>query len=173
MNKITKSGIFLAALLPFFSLVAQTNPSIEDLMSAEELPATRVGALNSNQKRALNARIKKNAAGTIIEASTPVAAAATSQPEAAQTQEQAQPSDSWRARPDKVEFNSRFTGDFSGWTGRTRFALENGQVWEQRRGRRWKSSLSNPEVRIYQNFMCAYEMEVLEAERSIGVKRIR
>jgi hypothetical protein len=36
---------------------------------------------------------------------------------------------------------SRIVGEFSGWSGKTRFVLENGQVFEQRRPGRWKITL--------------------------------
>jgi hypothetical protein len=85
----------------------------------------------------------------------------------------ASPDDGFRQAPEKVTINSRIAGEFNGWTGRTRFQLDNGQIWEQRRGRRWKITLDNPEVRITQNFMGAYEMEVVSESRSIGVRRLR
>lgn len=69
--------------------------------------------------------------------------------------------------------STRIVGEFEGWTGKTRFYLENGQVWEQRRGGRWKISLQNPEVLITQNLLGSYEMEVVSEGRSIGVRKLR
>lgn len=67
---------------------------------------------------------------------------------------------------------SRIVGEFSGWSGKTRFVLENGQVFEQRRRGRWKITLDNPEVRISENFMGALELEVISQGKSIGVRRV-
>jgi hypothetical protein len=72
-----------------------------------------------------------------------------------------------------VDSESGIEGKFSSWDDRTQFNLENGQVWVQRRSSRWKTQLQNPEVRIYQNFLGAFEMEVIEEGRSIGVRRVR
>jgi hypothetical protein len=81
--------------------------------------------------------------------------------------------DDFRQPRERIEISSRIAGEFNGWTGRTRFTLENGQVWEQRRGRRWKITLDSPEVRITQTFLGAYEMEIVSESRKIGVRRIR
>ncbi len=72
----------------------------------------------------------------------------------------------------KQGMTSRIVGQFDGWSGKTRFVLENGQVFEQRRPGRWKTSLQNPEVRVTQNFMGAYELEIVSEGRSIGVRRL-
>ena len=72
----------------------------------------------------------------------------------------------------KQGMTSRIVGQFDGWSGKTRFVLENGQVFEQRRPGRWKTSLQNPEVRVSQNFMGAYELEIVSEGRSIGVRRL-
>ena len=42
---------------------------------------------------------------------------------------------------------------FKGWSGKTVFKLENGQVWQQRTGGNYPYRGSNPEVRITKNFM--------------------
>jgi len=67
---------------------------------------------------------------------------------------------------------SRISGEFTGWTGDTVFRLENGQVWQQRYGKKWKTRLNNPQVVITRNFLGSFEMKVIDADRSIGVRRI-
>jgi len=83
------------------------------------------------------------------------------------------PNDGFRQRPERVEIYSRIAGAFNGWTSKTRLPLENGQIWEQRKGWRWRITLESPEVRIYKNFTGAYEMEIVSEGRSIEVRRIR
>ena len=73
---------------------------------------------------------------------------------------------------EKQGMTTRIVGQFNGWSGRTRFVLENGQVFEQRRPGRWKIALENPEVHVSQNFMGVYELEVVSEGRSIGVRRV-
>ena len=106
-------------------------------------------------------------------ASGQIAAPTTSSPARAPSSAPAAPEDYFRKAPEKIDFVSRINGNFDGWSGSTRFTLENGQVWEQRRGNRWKVSLVNTEVHIKKNFMGAFEMEVLSEGRSIGVRRIK
>ncbi len=183
---------WILVALVFSAQVAAQNANIESLMTADELRATGVADLSPEQKAALNDWLQRYlAAETSLEGSSPgraeessaslesVAPAAptghqTSTAVASTVQAQSSaPADDFGRPAERVEIQSRIAGEFNGWTGRTRFALENGQVWEQRRGRRWKINLDSPEVRIYQNFMGAYEMEVVSEDRSIGVRRIR
>jgi len=63
-------------------------------------------------------------------------------------------------------------GEFSGWSGKTRFHLSNGQVWQQRLPGRWKAHLESPRVRIEKNLFGYYKMTVVEQDRGIGVTRV-
>lgn len=168
------------------SFAAEETASIENLMTAEQLRATGVSSLNALQKAELSKWLADYLSGAtpdITENSTTpiqatpqesqvnVATESTQTPPAQVQEPESMPS--WRQRREKVDFESKIVGNFTGWEGATLFRLENGQVWQQRRGRRWKVNLQDPAVRIYQNFMGAYEMEVLSEGRSIGVKRLR
>jgi hypothetical protein len=62
---------------------------------------------------------------------------------------------------------------FKGWSGKTVFKLENGQVWQQRTGGNYPYRGSNPEVRITKNFMGFYRMELIESGKAVQVKRIQ
>lgn len=170
---------FFVALVCFSPLfiqsvfAAEDLPDIEELMTAEELRATGVDDLSNSEIRALNAWLQRfrdgeiNAAIEEAVAEAPVATATESR------EVRTEPADVYPPPRERQEISTRIAGEFNGWEGKTRFALENGQVWEQRRGRRWKITLQSPEVRLYQNFLGAWEMEVVSEERSIGVRRIR
>lgn len=136
-------------------------PGIETLMTDAERQSAGIDSLSPAQLDALNAWIATYTGAVVATTNSQPAAVA------------APPVDDFRAPPEKIDYVSRIAGEFNGWSGRTRFTLENGQVWEQRRGNRWKITLDNPEVRIYQNFLGAFEMEVISEGRSIGVRRIR
>ncbi len=71
------------------------------------------------------------------------------------------------------DLNSRIDGLFRGWTGKTKFKLANGQVWQQRYSNKWTTKIENPEVRISRNALGFYDMEVLAKGRKIGVRRIK
>ena len=70
---------------------------------------------------------------------------------------------------------SRISGDFSGYSGKQRFQLENGQVWQMRRDkgvRRFKA-LKNPEVIIKTNVLGFYVMSIPTIKLKLPVKRLK
>jgi len=68
---------------------------------------------------------------------------------------------------------ARLQGEFRGWDGKTIFRLNNGQVWQQRVGGKYRSpTLVDPEVELVKGRF-GYYMEILSSGRSVGVKRIR
>lgn len=146
------SFLLSTLLLAPASLSAQDRfPGIEALMTAEERAASGVDELSSSQIEALNRWLVRYTANE-----APVL-----QVENEEVIEVV-----------KQGMTSRIVGEFNGWDGRTRFVLENGQVFQQRRPGRWKITLQNPEVLISQNFMGAYELEIVSEGRSIGVRRV-
>ena len=71
------------------------------------------------------------------------------------------------------EIRSRVLGDFTGWTGKTVFRLENGQVWRQARtGRFVYRGEPNPVVTIRRGFMGSYRLSVEGANTQINVRRV-
>jgi hypothetical protein len=62
---------------------------------------------------------------------------------------------------------------FTGWTGKTIFKLENGQVWQQRRQGNHPYRGSNPQVKISKNIMGFFRMELVENGKSVQVKRLK
>ena len=62
---------------------------------------------------------------------------------------------------------------FSGWSGNTVFRLANGQVWQQRRAGNYAYPGSEPRVKITQNFLGFYRMELIENGKAVLVKRLR
>ena len=71
------------------------------------------------------------------------------------------------------EIQTRIVSDFSGWTGRTVFVLENGETWQQRMDGEYSYSGSDTRVAIRRGFMGLYRMELLATGRWIGVRRIK
>lgn len=166
---------------------AEDSLGIEKLMSAQERAETGIDSLSPAELEALNSWLQNNDIGEsrnsraaeVVSAArggataAPAVIEATATPEEAEVQADAVADDGFGQPRERREINSRISGEFNGWTGRTTFRLDNGQVWQQRRGRRWKITLDNPEVTIKENFLGAYEMEVVAEGRSIGVRRIR
>ena len=70
-------------------------------------------------------------------------------------------------------FEATITGGFSGWSGKTVFALDNGQVWRQRTGSsRYRHTRGGNEVRFKRSFLGLWTMTVVSTGRSVGVRRI-
>jgi len=62
---------------------------------------------------------------------------------------------------------------FRGWSGDTVFYLDNGQIWKQRTKGQHVYTGDDNRVVISQNALGFYEMRLIAADRSVGVKRIK
>jgi hypothetical protein len=71
------------------------------------------------------------------------------------------------------EIRSRHVPGFTGWTGKTVFRLENGQVWQQTRsGRMAYRGPDRPMITIKRGFMGGYQLTVEGINKKVYVKRI-
>jgi hypothetical protein len=145
-----------AAAVPLLVAVTVTAaddfPGIESLMSAEEFRAAGLEGLSPAQLKALNDWLIRYTAedAPVLESREAV-----------------------REVKKDFEIVSRLSGDFSGWTGKTIFTLENGQRWQQRlEGRYSYDGPPNPEVRITRNFFGFHKMTLVDEDRGIGVTRL-
>ena len=73
----------------------------------------------------------------------------------------------------KTAVRRRIVGHFSGWTGKTVFRLDNGEIWKQRLVSRYAVSLENPQVEINKNLFGFYEMKIVKTGRRVGVSRVK
>ena len=75
---------------------------------------------------------------------------------------------------DRIE--ARLVGEFTGWTGTTKFALDNGQVWQQTRNYipdyKPREPISQAKVTITRSFAGSYKMRIEGVKRIVQVKRI-
>lgn len=82
-------------------------------------------------------------------------------------------SDSPARKPGRqVLAKTRIAGAFTGWRGKTRFTLENGETWRQRTKGHYVYRAEYPEVEIYENRFGFPMLEVVATGRSIGVSRV-
>lgn len=74
--------------------------------------------------------------------------------------------------PDEVV--SRISGSFDGWSGKTVFRLENGQVWKQVESGRFspRGPMSNPKVTIDRGFLGAWRLKVEGYNSFVKVERV-
>jgi hypothetical protein len=71
------------------------------------------------------------------------------------------------------EIQSRYDGQFTGWSGNTLFRLENGQVWKQAQSGRVSARVAHPTVTIKRTALGSYRMNVEGLGESIRVERVR
>ncbi len=172
-----------------------------DGMTASERAATGVDRLTPNEREALNRWLSEhlgapvmpqaaaeptrsdNAPASDMTPST-VVAAETAQGvdgqdvaiEAEVARRVAQELAAARADEEALEtgepFEAQVLGGFTGWSGKTVFTLDNGQVWRQRHATTYRYRGDDNRVRLEANFFGLWEMTVLSTGRSVGVRRI-
>jgi hypothetical protein len=143
----------LAPALALAGDAAKTFPGIEALMTGEEYQAAGLDKLTPGERGALNRWLIRYTA---------------------------EDSQLLRTHDEEVikaveeqEILSVILPPFNGWTGKTIFKLENGQVWQQRRQGNYPYRGSSPQVRISKNIMGFFRMELLENGKSVQVKRLK
>jgi len=134
---------------------AAEAPDVRRLMSAEEFRAAGLGRLTPAELEALNAWLIRYTAGEapVLRASSPA------------VREEVR-------RGEASVIRSRIAGPFEGWSGRTLFRLENGQVWQQRMSGTWRHRADSPEVEIRRNVLGNWEMRLPQSGKQIGVTRV-
>ncbi|EED31889.1 hypothetical protein NOR53_3244 [gamma proteobacterium NOR5-3] len=154
----TIAGSWFAVFLLIYTGTAAAAdddfPGFEKLMSKQEFADTGLKKLSGDELEALNQWLIRYTAGDaqILQTS----------------------SEAVREAEKDFAVESQITGDFSGWSGKTVFRLENGQVWKQRLSGRYPyRGPANPKVVITKNFMGYYKMTLVDVDRSIGVSRVR
>lgn len=79
--------------------------------------------------------------------------------------------------PPVSSVEARLVGDFNGWSGKTVFALDNGQVWRQTnnniRDYTPRSPIPQPKVTISKGMFGSYNMQVDGVKRIVQVKRVK
>ena len=75
-----------------------------------------------------------------------------------------------RDAPEVIQ--SRILGDFRGWSGNTRFPLENGQIWRQTQASTFIVKVKDPEVTIRRAAFGSYLLKIEGFNSSVRVERI-
>ena len=71
------------------------------------------------------------------------------------------------------QITSRILGEFKGWSGYTKFQLENGQIWQQSSEGLLIVRMNNPTVSIKKSFFGTYNLNVEGVNSTIKVRRIQ
>lgn len=177
-KSVMKRTITFALLM--VGLAAAEPARLRDL-PAGQFRAAGLHKLSAEELAALEALWAGRAQAARAEAEAKVAAAESRAPLA-----EAQPDESrtpgWlkalvtlkrvEERPEEAQaLESRIAGNFKGWSGRTLFTLENGQVWQQVAGGEYfDKTLRQPAVRIYPAAFGAFWLEVEGVKQRVRVR---
>lgn len=202
-TRFTALLISATLLLPLSATAETTEAqTLSDLMSADEIQAMGLDQLSEKQRAQLMQWILRHSATATSEAEQPASAAplvgasqvqeasVTATPEpagkpaptatavaAAGPATAPAPVENYdtfgKSPPRSDEMHSRIVGSFEGWSGATRFELENGQVWQQRYETTWRTNMDNPEVIIRRHMLGLHRMEVVGTGKSVPVKRLK
>lgn len=172
--------------------VAAAEPSFWQQMTPEQRRAAGVDRLTPEQQAALDAAaaqfVREGARQEVevakAQAQTEKLAAvqqakALAKEEAraevkAERKKQAAANAGLAVREDDEAIRTRIVGDFRGWTGRSVFTLENGQVWQQTdKEDRAFPKMVNPEVELVPHRLFGWKMTLVAEGLSIYVKRVK
>ena len=149
--------MLLPALALSWSLAAAAEraaPPVQSLMSPEDFAASGLDKLTDAEREHLS--------GWLARYRTDLTAG----PAPPKTAEQ-------RAEERKIEIVAKVIPGFNGWSGKTVFQLDNGQVWQQRQTGKLRYTGGDSTVVISQNFLGGYMLKHPDSGRTVGVKRIR
>jgi hypothetical protein len=152
----------LLLVLATTGLQAQDFSSLEERMSAAEFRAAGLDKLSPEELAALNAWLRGRTAGRPAPAGGALAPAP------------AQDRIGFHDTTEERMVVSRIVGQFTGWDGKTRFELENGQVWQQAESATLKGiSVDSPAVTIEPAFLGSWLLRVDGFNQRVRVRRIK
>ena len=171
--------------------LASESDNIESAMSAEERVKSGVDALTAEQRQFLNEWLKENYGRRSESVVTRIAAddrrELSEQPAKLETTPEAieaevdrrvaaklaDTRESENTKQSESAFEARLTGDFTGWSGKTIFKLDNGQVWRQRSSANYRHRGSDRRVKFKKNWMGGWEMTVVSSGKTVLVRKVQ
>lgn len=186
----TRAFVLLSLCTATSSIAAPTFESLDKAMTADERVKSGIDSLTAQQREFLNswlkARYGEPAQAEASESDTAIvrtpATSVTTEADAQAIETEVErrvaaklaATQTGKDSPKgEIEFEARLVGDFKGWTGKTVFKLDNGQVWRQRSASTYRYKGADTRVRFEQNWMGGWEMEVLSTGKSVLVKKLR
>lgn len=156
--------LFITGLLGCLpaALAAETFPGVKKAMTPEEFAAAGLAKLGEDELAELDRWIARH---TGQEVATEVAQ------QAAELRRLESAPPARESTPERIV--ASIVQPFAGWDGRTRFILDNGQIWQQRLEGRYRYSGDDTRVVIQRNFFGFYVMTLTATGRAIGVERVR
>ena len=190
---ISITAIGISSFMVIFTGLASASESenIESVMSAEERLRSGVDTLTAEQRQFLNDWLKENYGRRTESVVTRTALDEQSElskqpakleatPEAIEAEidrrvaaKLVDKRESEKTKQSESAFEARLTGDFTGWTGKTMFKLDNGQVWRQRSSANYRHRGSDSRVKFKKNWMGGWEMTVVSSGKTVLVRKVQ
>lgn len=146
--------VFSAGLTLAAAADDRAPPPVETLMTPEDYAASGLDKLSAGEREHLSEWLERYRRGAI------------EGPPPKKTSEQL-------AEEKTLEIVAKVVPAFRGWSGKTLFKLDNGQVWQQRQVGKLRYNGEDSSVLIYRNMLGGYMLKHNDTGRSVGVKRIQ
>jgi len=150
--------IFCLVAVPAAAQDDSEAPNVEFLMTPEDFRASGLDKLSDAERAHLSEWLERYREGAFV------------------GPEVNKPPSEWTEAEKSAERNfqivAKVVPSFRGWSGKTTFRLDNGQVWQQRMPGRLSYSGGDSEVVVTKNLMGGYILEHVESGRSVLVKRV-
>ena len=186
----TQAFVLLSLCTATSSIAAPTFESLDQAMTADERVKSGIDSLTAQQREFLNswlkarygepAQVEAGESDTAIVRTPATSVTTEADAQAIETEVERRVAAKLAATQtgkdnpkDDMPLEARLVGDFKGWTGKTVFRLDNGQVWRQRSASTYRHKGSDMRVRFEQNWMGGWQMEVLSTGKSVLVKKMR
>ncbi len=166
-----------------FALSETAGGDFTQTLNSEDMRSTGLAKLTQEELLQLEIRVERYKAGV---ATTSVNAKTATAPAAQPPSKSTKILPSWVGalvtlervgnQPDKSDaMESRLTGKFAGWSGRTSFELENGQRWVQANNDTYAytPTLESPKVEIYPASLGTYWLEIEGIHQRCRVKPVK
>ena len=188
---LTAIGIAFCMVILTGPASASESENIESAMSAEERLKSGVDTLTAEQRQFLNEWLKEHYGRRSESDVTRITADDRSElseqpakleatPEAIEAEvdrrvaaKLADKRESEKTKQSDSSFEASLTGDFTGWSGKTIFKLDNGQVWRQRSSANYRHRGSDRRVKFKKNWMGGWEMTVVSSGKTVLVRKVR
>ena len=187
----TAIGITSVMMIFTGPALASESDNIESAMNAEERVKSGVNTLTAEQRQFLNNWLKENygrRTESVVTRTTPdEQSVSTEQPAKLEATPEtieaevdrrvaaklADKRESEKTKQSDSAFEARLTSDFTGWTGKTIFKLDNGQVWRQRSSANYRHRGSDRRVSFKKNWMGGWEMTVVSSGKTVLVRKVQ
>lgn len=163
-NSIRFAIFVMAALLSLSASAERSFSSLEERMTGQEFRETGLYKLTDEELAALNRWVRQRSLAEGELAGGSATGAATIEEDRRGLRDAA----------DRSSIRSRVVGEFTGWSGRSEFQLENGQFWRQTDGSRFSTrTLTDPEVEISPGILGSWYLTVEGYNARVRVERVR